>query len=101
MIDPIAHGMEPGRLYCRSCDTDVFPAGPRQGEGHVAVRFRDDNWGIVVILDGQAVEDVVIEAFAAEHGWVIAASSARCPRCGQVGYEVRNGDVRIARRGGE
>jgi hypothetical protein len=75
-----------------------LPTMPRQGEGHVAVRFGDYNEVIVVMLDGDEVQDVTIEAYATPvGGWVIVEASP-CPNCFGPRYEIRHGDVQLSRR---
>lgn len=61
-----------GVRRCALCRTDDYglPSGPRQGEGHVSVRFGDGTRGFRVVLNGEDVTNDAYEAFAGERGFV-------------------------------
>ena len=77
--------------------------GPRQGEGHVGVRFGDHahgrgNWCIE--LDGANVANDCLEALAGPDGWVIVyvgAAKTLCPNGRWHGYAIqKHGVVQIS-----
>jgi hypothetical protein len=59
---------------CTACAPDAYPNGPRQGSGHIAVRFGTGfergrpYWEAA--LDGELVHDL-IEALPGQNGYVI------------------------------
>lgn len=78
--------MIPGDAYCVRCQADVFPAGERQGEGHIAVRFGHDDARNHVIYEGDTVLTRAYEVMAGPGGWVIEVHpdswAGGCHDCG-------------------
>lgn len=92
---------------CPSCQPELFPSGPRQGEHHVAVRFNDTRitayppfraWSIT--LDGVHVEHICNEALAGTEGLVVLHSTPLhlCACLNDQCQYVRTGTVTIALR---
>lgn len=83
-----------------------YPEVPetRQGENHVAVRFRDDPF-YKAFLNDDELKACCLEAFAGDDGWAIVVTAGPFsprksvwPCCREPHYEKRYGKVRIERR---
>ena len=98
---------------CPKCQSEAFPSGERQSEGHIAARFGDDHTArfamATVRLDGQQVA-CCVEANPGPAGWVVCIRSDghavslvrweypgvhRCACGGDYCHEVRYGEVTV------
>lgn len=66
----------PHTCMCRNCHPELFPKGPPQGEGHVAVRFGRRDYLATVHLDGVELKDCdeALPGAGGEDGLVVRAN---------------------------
>ncbi len=83
---------------CYTCDPVRFPAGPREGEHHAAVRFGEA--GLYDVTLAGAPVKYVVEVWAGPQGRAVRAAEPLHPcGCGAgVCLEEHRGDYGIVRR---
>lgn len=94
---------------CRHCHPEVFPKGPPQSEGHVAIRFGRRDYLATVHLDGVELKDCdeALPGEDGEDGLVVRVnlpahdcckqSPSLYPNDGLCCY-VQRGNVRVSKK---